>query len=123
MATKKQKLKSSIVPATVTVSAGGEDFIIGRFNTAQTFDLLEPAFEIFDHLKASGGELTPVQLFRQTPGAVYLILSVAVGKDVNFVKALPFNETLALMNAVLETNLDFFTDQVLPEFMKLMAKL
>lgn len=119
----KPKLKSSIAPETVTVEAGGKSFVIGRFDTGQTFSLIEPFFEVYEQLQASNGTITPPRLIGKCPGAVYAMLATATNETPDFIKRLPPNETLRLLNALLETNMDFFTDQVQPEFVSVVGKL
>jgi len=115
MSTKKV-MKSSVIPPSVRVEAGGKQFTITIFDTEQTFGLLEPFFEVFEQLQASGVEMTPTRLIGKCPKAVIAMLATAIGEPDEFIKRLPPNETLRLLSALLETNMPFFTDHVRPEF-------
>ena len=104
------------------VKAGGETFTVVQFDTYQTLKAMGSLFKIVKSLQGDGA-VNVIEAFALVPDAVVDVVAVGIRRDVDFIMALPPDETIALASAVLDANTSFFIERVLPAVSKLASKI
>lgn len=99
-----------LVPPTVVVMVGGESVTLSPVRLGQLPALVRAAAPIFDRL--AGGNV--VQALLDDPDAVLRALEAATGIVRARLDALPLDEAIDLVAAVVELNADFFSRAVAP---------
>jgi hypothetical protein len=101
---------ASLLPAPLLVTALGRQFEIRElpaFDMAAYFEAIRPVAGLLiagEHLAACG----------QNPDAVIRVLQIGAGLTPDESRALPADEMVDLLNAVIQVNSDFFVRRVLP---------
>lgn len=112
-------------PRTVTTAAG--DIVVAPLVTAQIPPFLRHARPLFDAIEQGlNGDfdtLAPdwMSLLETHGEAIIQAVAVATGQTPAAIGRLPPDQTIALVQAILEENLDFFVRRLLPAVSQLMT--
>ena len=122
-----------VVPEPIVVVVGGENIEVKQIKVGQMTKIMRIAFPFYDKLKAikDDAKKNPqkdigIDLFAlvvEHGDAVIDLMAVLTNKDRKWVEDLDLDVLVALFTAVVEVNLDFFIQRVLPLLSKLVADL
>lgn len=102
----------TLLPESLTVDAGGQTFTIGPFTFGQLPGVLKHVGAL---IGAINGESLDLSALSEAGGeSIIALVMIATGKPREWFDALPADEGIALMQAVLEANEDFFSRRLLP---------
>lgn len=121
-----------VIPDEVSVVVNGETLVIHRIKVKQLSMVMATVTPFYEKLKAMKVQNKDVSatlrldlftLVTEHCDDVFKLLSVLTDKPIEFINELGLDEAVQLFAAVLEVNLDFFTQKVLPSLSRLMASL
>lgn len=113
----------------VTVTPrGGEptEIVITPFFVYQTLDLIDDIAAVWDLMKETAddkGDVNMLDLFMRAKDQVLKIIICVTEKDIDFIKSLPMNDLLTVIETVFTVNKDFFGQRVAPMFKELFGLL
>lgn len=114
----------TMIPAPRTVTVGSEQVTIPPLKVKQLTQVLKLSKPLVPSLSAMGkGNADIVALVVDFPDQVVAIVAVLLNRDVAWVEELEVDSLVDLATAVVEVNLDFFIQKVLPSVLKAMAGL
>ena len=126
-----------ITPPTMLLELRADTVTIHRMKTKQLLQIMEIAAPFYDELQEMKKEVTSSVKRGQTPNVdipiysiimkygsnIVQLLSVLTDKDEEWVGELEVDELVLVFSTVLEVNIDFFTQRVLPLLNKLIVDL
>lgn len=113
-----------MIPAPRTVTVGREQVTIPPLKVKQLTQVLKLSKPLVPSLSAMGkGNADIAALVVDFPDQVVAIVAVLLNREVAWVEELEVDSLVDLATAVVEVNLDFFIQKVLPSVLKAMAGL
>ena len=120
---------TTIIPEPIMVTVHGEDIEVRQIKVGQLTKVMRIAYPFYDKLRAlkdTAKDGAPIDLFPlvlEHSDAVLDIIALLTGKPRTWVEDLEVDELVALFSALVEVNLDFFIQRVLPSLSKLAGQL
>ena len=122
-----------ILPSPVTLSMGGKEVEVKRIKVKQIVQVMAAIQPFYNELKELGikrGSLNDEEVkarllaFFMTNGEdLFSLMAILSDQPLEFIEELDLDEAVILLTAILEVNLDFFIQKVLPSISQLMASL
>lgn len=108
-------------PVTVTVTVGGqkESVLVNQIKVGQLPDVLRVSHRLMPAVE--DGKFDPKVLFMEHTDDVLDLIAICTKKSRDWVDELDIPDGIALFVAVLEVNLDFFVQNVLPSLLQATA--
>lgn len=124
------KQLETLMAAPVVVWAGGENVLVRRLRTSQLVEAFRLVSALLSALSEAGKiqpgagvrealDLEVADLFSAAYGPVADFSSLCTGKGRQWFDDLDGDEGLAVATAVLEVNLDFFAERLVPQLVRL----
>lgn len=122
---------TTVIPETIVVTVKGQDVEVRQIKVGQLTKVMRIAYPFYDKLRAlkdaaqknGGTSLDLYQLVFEHGDSVLEIVALLTGKDKAWVEDMDVDELVALFSAIVEVNLDFFIQRVLPSLSKLVEGL
>lgn len=99
-----------IAPSPYCVDIAGEQLTIKRLTPADLPEFFDVAAPILDGLSSGNPMLVLVKNLRATQA----VLAMCSGRPVSWVEGISLKEQAKLLNALMEANIDFFAQEVIP---------
>ena len=110
-----------IEPAPVAVVAGGEEIVISEMNVRQMKSFIKKMNDISLYVRDKDVDVRA--MFITNPDLVTDMVSICIGKSVDWIDEIKVDELIVLAFACIEVNADFFMTRVLPIFNSAMERL
>ena len=106
----------ALIPTPITLEIAGETMAITPIKFGKLPAMARACAPFMDTIK--GGDVNWLQLVGDHGENVFAALATATGKPTDWVEGLSMDEAIALAQAVVEVNADFFIQHVLPAVTK-----
>ena len=110
-----------IEPTPVAVVAGGEEIVISEMNVRQMKSFIKKMNDISLYVRDKDVDVRA--MFITNPDLVTDMVSICIGKSVDWIDEIKVDELIVLAFACIEVNADFFMTRVLPIFNSAMERL
>ncbi len=106
----------SIIDDSLPININGENLVISTIKMRDIKPFLENINPILIDLKAENVDCLTIVTNHYSN--IVNVVSIAARKDVEWVESLDLNDVVKLIMAIIETNSDFFVNQILPAFVQ-----
>lgn len=110
-----------IEPTQTIVRAGGEELVISEMNVRQMKSFIKKMNDISLYVRDRDVDVRA--MFITNPDLVTDMVSICIGKSVDWIDEIKVDELIVLAFACVEVNADFFMTRVLPIFNSAMERL
>lgn len=122
-----------VLPEDVRVVIRGQEIVIRRIKVRQLTQVMQAVVPFYDKLKAiklrqNKDDVSIIRmdlfgLLADHGPDIFKVMAILSDRPIEYIEDLDLDEAVALFVAVLEVNLDFFTQKVLPSLSLLLGSL